>query len=83
MRIDKQATPVNVVGMKQHLRLYNPMPVVMGFQGKVYVETPNGMMPLSPSAVSCVDGPKNTRLVVTLAKYVVAKNGWWHLVRKN
>ena len=59
------------------------MPVIMGFQGKVYVDTPKGTMPFSPSAVSCVDGPNNTRLVVTLAKYVVAKNGWWHLCHRN
>jgi hypothetical protein len=83
MRIDKLEEPVRVLNMKQHLRLFNPMPVVMGFNGKVYVDSPKGMLALNPSAVTCVDGPDKKRLVVTLAKYVVAKNGLWHLVRKN
>lgn len=82
MRIDKQATPVNVVGMKRYLRLYTPLQA-MGFQGKMYVYTPHGTLTLNRSAVT-LDYPDNkTAIVVALAKYVVVKHGLWHLVRKN
>jgi len=67
----------------KHLRLFNPMPVVLGFQGKVHTLTPKGLMPLSPSAVVCADDGKGGRMVVALARWCVAKNGWWHLCHKN
>lgn len=69
--------------MKTRFRLINPMPVIMGFQGKVYVDTPKGSMPLPPTAVTCAYPSKDKAVVTHLAKYVVVKNGWYHLCHKN
>jgi len=82
MRIDKQATPVNVVRMKRHLRLYNALPT-MGLLGKMYVYLPSKTLVLNRSAVTLDYINNKDAIVVALAEYVVAKNGLWHLVRKN
>lgn len=66
-----------------HLRLFNPMRVVLGFQGKVHAETPKGLMALPPSAVRCESDGKGGRVVVSLARWFVAKNGLWHLCHRN
>lgn len=55
----------------------------MGCLGKMYVYLPSKTLVLNRSAVTLDYINNKDAIVVALAEYVVAKNGLWHLVRKN